>query len=415
MMKKILLALIISALSFTLLYNCSPSRGIEITEGGVLINYSYETDNELTYELMRDIYLWSDEISELPRDINSYDDPDELIYNLIPERDIWSSATALEDFPMGKYDDENPTEESFGFYAEFLPFSENRDEVHYRIISIREECSLYSQGVRTGDRILQINNTKYTGLTEELISWDMYIENIVFPREIIVETLSGRVKASLKLSTYPHRTLYGAQIINQEGQNTGYFSLQEFSDVTESELMECFQEFAEAGIEEIVVDLRNNSGGLSVVSHFLINLLIGDTARGGLAFTEKFNSLYSHLNTEYFIEDMGFDFSFKRVFFLTNSYTASASEAVIISLKPYVDVIVVGMKTFGKPVGTFTIFDDNYIFFPVAFEIVNSRGEGEYFDGLNPDYFVFDNGSYDFADSEDPLMKKVLEVIEESN
>jgi hypothetical protein len=74
-----------------------------------------------------------------------------------------------------------------------------------------------------------------------------------------------------------------------------------------------------------------------------------------------------------------------RVLFLTSEKTASASEILIKSLEPYMEVIILGENTHGKPVGMRSNFSINreYIYFLITFSLYNSNNEGEYFDGLN--------------------------------
>ncbi len=71
-----------------------------------------------------------------------------------------------------------------------------------------------------------------------------------------------------------------------------------------------------------------------------------------------------------------------RVIFLIGRNTASASEAVINGLKPYMDVITIGKRTYGKPVGMEGVSDGIYVYYLVNFKIENSEGLSDYFNGL---------------------------------
>jgi hypothetical protein len=73
-----------------------------------------------------------------------------------------------------------------------------------------------------------------------------------------------------------------------------------------------------------------------------------------------------------------------RVAFVTTRQSASASELVANSLAPYAQTVLVGGRTFGKPVGQFA-FDIAACDFRlrlVTFKSVNARGDGDYFAGL---------------------------------
>ena len=61
-----------------------------------------------------------------------------------------------------------------------------------------------------------------------------------------------------------------------------------------------------------------------------------------------------------------------KLYVLTSSSTASASEVVISGLQAYIDVVAIGTDTFGKYTGSLTIYDSD-----------NFRKDG---DNLNPDH-----------------------------
>jgi C-terminal processing protease CtpA/Prc len=104
-----------------------------------------------------------------------------------------------------------------------------------------------------------------------------------------------------------------------------------------------------------------------------------------------------------------------RVFFITTRSTASASEALINSIKPYddrINMIIVGDTTLGKPVGTIAKQFTDYTVVPVTYYMYNRDNEGEYFGGLPPDYFVEDDLDEAFGSPEEDCLQEVLYFIE---
>ncbi len=101
-----------------------------------------------------------------------------------------------------------------------------------------------------------------------------------------------------------------------------------------------------------------------------------------------------------------------RVVFITTRSSASASEVVINSLRPYVDVTIVGDTTHGKPAGM-NIWgypfpsnsdpnpDYKYVFAPITFEYVNASDEGRFYDGMVPDVKAADDITHDFGDPQE--------------
>ena len=119
-------------------------------------------------------------------------------------------------------------------------------------------------------------------------------------------------------------------------------------------------------------------------------------------------------NKEYtFTEDEN-SLDLSRIFFLTSEYTASASEAVINALKPYMDVITIGSTTHGKPVGMSAKTNSaKYIYRLINFGIYNSDDVGEYFDGLYPNCTIYDSLFYSRGNVEESLLKEALAFIDD--
>ena len=72
----------------------------------------------------------------------------------------------------------------------------------------------------------------------------------------------------------------------------------------------------------------------------------------------------------------------ERLVVITTQASASASELVINSLRPFIPVVIVGDRTYGKPVGQYAIPFCDKILAPVSFQLRNANGEGDFFDGL---------------------------------
>jgi len=90
-------------------------------------------------------------------------------------------------------------------------------------------------------------------------------------------------------------------------------------------------------------------------------------------------------NTEIFLKN-GPLTGVSKVVFIVSGSTASASELVINSLKPHIEVKMVGTQTYGKPVGFFPIrLENKYDVYYSLFQTKNSLGQGDYYSGFTPD------------------------------
>jgi carboxyl-terminal processing protease len=168
--------------------------------------------------------------------------------------------------------------------------------------------------------------------------------------------------------------------------NTGYVALRTFIATAEPLLRAVFQEFKDAGVQNVVIDLRYNGGGLVDTARILANLLAaGPGQSGAVMFNQQFNSSQSASSnrTYYFGSEVAAG-TFQRVAFITTHASASASELVPNSLDPYLDIAFVGARTYGKPVGqyVFELSGCNRMLFLVSFKTVNFGGVGDYYDGL---------------------------------
>ncbi len=89
-------------------------------------------------------------------------------------------------------------------------------------------------------------------------------------------------------------------------------------------------------------------------------------------------------NTHYFIKKGHFN-SLQQLSCIVSERTASASELLISSFKPYIPIRLIGQQTFGKPVGFFSVHIGDFDVYLASFLIRNANGWCDYFDGIPVD------------------------------
>lgn len=189
-------------------------------------------------------------------------------------------------------------------------------------------------------------------------------------------------KADFALDPVPR---YGAQIINDGGKQVGYVRLTNFIDPAINELRNAFAQFRAAGVTELVIDLRYNGGGGINVNEFFGDMMARNL-NGQVFETIAFRASKSANNETYRFQARAESVAPTRVAFITTSGSASASEALINGMQPYLgnNMALIGQNTFGKPVGQ-SAFDlaacDDRLRI-VTIQLQNSQGLGEYFNGL---------------------------------
>ena len=161
----------------------------------------------------------------------------------------------------------------------------------------------------------------------------------------------------------------------------------------------------------MIVDLRYNGGGYVELQNELANYLVPSAGNHSIMLQEKFNNNYSALfDTTINYQKKG-ALNLNRIFFIITKNTASASELLINSLKPYMEVKLIGRASHGKPGGYFNIGGGDWYIFPVSFRSVNKNGEGNYFNGLQPDATVDDGLDKPWGDVNENCLASALYYI----
>jgi len=230
------------------------------------------------------------------------------------------------------------------------------------------------------------------------------------------------------------------------GKKVGYLVYNSFASSFNDELNATFGDFATNNINELVLDFRLNGGGSLESCAYLASMIYGegneDDAFAKLIFNSKkteFNnsyffedtmSIYNTSNTEIGTEVINRITGLSRVYVLTSPSTASASEMIINGLKPYLEVIVVGETTFGKNVGSLTLYDSprteytdealadsshSYAIQPIIFQIFNDDNESDFIHGFEPNILVEEWNYWDtilpFGDENEVVLKAALDDI----
>ena len=233
---------------------------------------------------------------------------------------------------------------------------------------------------------------------------------------------------------------------NIDGKKVGYLVYNGFRSSYNDELNDAFLFFKNETIDELILDLRINGGGSVATSAYLASMIYANAGLDKFA-DLKFNSKHSDDDGFYNFQNTlnVFDANDKktgeqainrlntlnRLYVLTSKSTASASEMVINGLKPYMSSVkVVGTTTYGKNVGSITLYDSPSTDFrnqstanpshlnamqPIVFQIFNKNGESDYTQGFSPDVEVkeheFWNNILPLGDENEVVLKAALDDI----
>jgi len=176
------------------------------------------------------------------------------------------------------------------------------------------------------------------------------------------------------------------------GHKVGYFMLRQFIKLAEEQLRQVMGRFRQAGVTDLIVDFRYNSGGRLDVMGVLLNLLGRDRATGDVMYTMEFNPDRSSENRKEYFQPEANALAPGRIAFIVTDTTASASETVVNALQPYYggSLALIGGRTCGKPVGQLPFINRScgWVLWLVAFQVRNARGHGDFFQGLPDQHFT---------------------------
>lgn len=285
---------------------------------------------------------------------------------------------------------------------------------------VRRGSPAEGAGLRRGDLIYAVNGTRLTTSNYRAYMTSLYMNpSGVYNFSFLRFEADGN--GGYKLNSYDSGSaasgvhiydpvLHASVMTDPDNPATkiGYLVYESFDLNSQDILEETINDFIEAGINDLILDLRFNAGGAVAQSRWLSGCIAGP-ANGSKTFTKV---VYNDGATENWTFDYGYDndtdnlgkpsyLGLSRLYVICSYNTASAAELVINSLRG-VDfpVTLIGGTTEGKNVGmevSEKVYNGRrFQFSPVTFWVRNAKDFGDYPDGIRPDEFVNnDNGSYD--------------------
>lgn len=206
------------------------------------------------------------------------------------------------------------------------------------------------------------------------------------------------------------------------GRKVGYILFNDHDFGSQDDLITAFRQLQPQGIQDLVLDLRNNSGGYLYVALTAASLITSPSAEGQVFERLRYNdkrTVETEASTLRFSSKVQFEdtskqypvgtdlpqLSLPRVFVITTGRTCSASESIINSLRGIgVQVVRVGTTTCGKPYGFRKKDNCGYSYFPIEFQGTNAVGFGDYTTGFQPTCQVAENRQVAAGSSNDPLL-----------
>jgi len=240
---------------------------------------------------------------------------------------------------------------------------------------------------------------------------------------------------SLSTASYNINPVLFDTVYTVNSKKVGYFVFYTYASpfatngaptMTKLELDRVFGKFASAGVRELIVDLRYNGGGAVSTAQYIDNAIAPASTKDKKMYSYIYNDkLSGNLSASGLPAGINFagggTLQLNNVFFIVGNNTASASELTLNNLKPYMNVKLVGAKTYGKPVGfiSFNIAAHDatgtrkYLadLYAINFETRNANNEGGYFSGIDVDHPALDYVDVPWGASSDDNLKGIFAYI----
>ena len=208
------------------------------------------------------------------------------------------------------------------------------------VMSTFPGSSAYREGIQPGDRIIRVDGKSTRNWTTEQASLHLLGEE-----GTTVEVAVSRMGAPDPLEFTLTREPVVVPTVTRHfmiKNSVGYVRLANFTERSAEELKECMENLLAQGMKSLVLDLRDNAGGLTESAIEICNLFLSD---GELIVSirarrkEDSRSFFSKGTPVFKNQPMAV---------LINEFTASSSEIVAGALQDHDRAVIVGKNSYGK-------------------------------------------------------------------
>ena len=273
------------------------------------------------------------------------------------------------------------------------------------IVKTFKKGSGAEEGMLPGDVIYKVAGKKIEGLELSKVVSQIKGEEGTFVKVTVLrngkEIEFNLERRQLEIDTVTYR------MEEKDGKKIGYIAVSEFDEVTASQFKSALKDLEKEGMQGLVIDLRDNPGGLLDVTCEMLDRMI---KKGILVYTVDKNG--KRVDEEA-TDNLSFD---KPVAILVNGNSASASEVFSGAMKDYKVATLVGTNTFGKGiVQSIVPFEDGTAMKVTVSKYYTPNGANIHGTGIKPDVVeelnkeALKDGKLDRK--EDNQLDKALDVV----
>lgn len=355
------------------------------------------TVSQFIYDGMSTLYYWADEVVSKKPAITD-DNPEDYFYKILNSTDTQHGWSWITDDVEGLLAGFEGVSLSFGYD---LGFAMIDDIVYAYVRYVHKDTPADNAGI---ERLHLIGKLNGQHIQTEERNGIPYISsndvNLLYGNNMVKFTLYRLIDNDIveekEVTITPDNSakdpvLYD-NIYTINNQKIGYLFYTDFFDNYNPRLFEVFSNFKQAGVTDLVLDLRYNGGGAVTAATYLASLIAPRSLVESKSpfvvmdfnnllnttFDKSYNEAsagekYKYDRKNYLgdydsaIEQnpLGANLDLNRVYIIATGNSYSASELITFCLDSYMDVVHIGSNTGGKYTGSWTIhaydpfIDDN--------------------------------------------------------
>lgn len=216
-----------------------------------------------------------------------------------------------------------------------LYITQNVESNEILVIGVIEDSPANKAGILVGDIVKKVDDTEYTG--EQLTQASNKMKGVEGTKvKVTVKRNDKEIDFDITREKIKFKCVKSEKLEN----NVGYIKISSFDGGCASDFEKAYKELETQGIQSLVIDLRNNGGGLVDESLKIAELIVPKGSKMLITKDKNENEDISVSKKDPIIK--------MPIAILVNGYTASASEILTAAIRENTDVKVVGTQTYGK-------------------------------------------------------------------
>ncbi|MBE0366553.1 S41 family peptidase [Pseudoalteromonas aurantia] len=380
--------------------HCSnPRTGIDPYENQPFPDQAGSIQHEKMWlrSLTHSTYLWYDEVED--NDPKNFDSVSQY-FDSLKTFQTTPSGNQKDQFHFTQtydaYKKESQSGVSSGYGLRWAAISTKPPRI-YRVAYMQDNSPAALAGFKRGDTIVAINNIDInSNNTEALINGLSPTNGSTHTFTISRSGQTESIDIAVTAGDIALSPVQNAKTFTAGEKTVGYVQFNQFISAGQAGLISAFNQFNNANVNALVLDMRYNGGGLVDMAAQLGYMVAGasnstfsqtihndkqSAKNRSVGFERRMINWDTLQYTDTTLPSLNLD----TVYILSTASTCSASELIINGLRGIdVNVVLIGSKTCGKPYGFTPAPNCGQVYYTVQFKSANAKGFGDYADGFTP-------------------------------